>query len=298
MRKHILDYYAKPAKMTTFSAKQLPSIHQLPDGIKPLTTIVQGLLIHLFVAESFYHVQLDPKRIDVESNLRPVNQILETILTLDESPLTCQRPPEKRAIGACHHFGKLLTSLLRVKGIPARMRYGFGRYFRSGFFEDHSLVEVWNQPVQKWSLVDPQFDQIWIKKMNLSHDIYDVPRDQFIMPAEAWQKCRSGVWNAHTFGTSNGEMNGLWFIAGNMIKDLAALNRMEMLQWDAWVSMPRPNNTMKDSKRLAFFDNLAELLSDPDNKYESLQALYGAEQNKVHVPQRVFNAMRRHLEVI
>jgi hypothetical protein len=37
---------------------------------------------------------------------------------------------------------------------------------------------------------------------------------------------------------------------------IAALNKMEMLPWDVWGAIPRPNEPFSDSQ-LAFFDRLA-----------------------------------------
>ncbi len=54
-------------------------------------------------------------------------------------------------------------------------------------------------------------------------------------------------------------MRGLWFVAGNLVKDVASLNKIEMLQWDTWGAMPRPNNKLQDKKQLKFFDELATL---------------------------------------
>ncbi len=124
----------------------------------------------------------------------------------------------------------------------------------------------------------------------------DVPRGCFVMPAEAWKQCREGCINPKAFGIF--ELRGLWFIAGNLVKDVASLNQMEMLQWHAWGVMPRPNNSMRDKKRLQFFDALAELASDPDASFEDCKKCIAKKTNRLLVPARVFNTNRRHLEKI
>jgi hypothetical protein len=235
-----------------------------------------------------------PEQRTAEAHLRYARQLLDAILVLDDQELAVSRPPEKRLVGVCHHFAKLLVAFLRVKGIPSRMRYGFGDYFNPGYYEDHSLCEYWNAAEQRWVLVDPQFDAVW--QQHVTHNVLDVPLTHFLVPAFAWQQCRNGLADAATFGIFQGDMRGLWFIAGNMIKDLAALNKMEMLQWDAWSGMPRPNNTMHNKKTLLFFDRLADLLQDPDANFSELQAYYVNPDNGIQVPERVFNALHRHLE--
>ena len=52
-----------------------------------------------------------------------------------------------------------------------------------------------------------------------------------------------GFYAAVTVGVSISfgilDMHGLWFIAGNVIRDVAALNNHEMLPWDVWGAMAR-----------------------------------------------------------
>jgi Transglutaminase-like superfamily len=293
----ILDYYAEPGPMTN-SGKYTAIIETLPDSVAELVRLVQGLAIHQYVLEPFYGASVASERQDKETNLRPFEQLLEHIFAINRQPLTTSRKPNERLVGVCHHFAVLLVGLLRAKGIPARARYGFGDYFNPGFYEDHSLCEYWNSHEKRWILVDPQFDETWRKELHIRHDTFDVPRDRFLVAGEAWIRCRQGAADPSAFGIFRGDMRGLWFVAGNIVKDIAALNKMEMLQWDAWGAMPRPNNTMQDKKRLAFFDELAKLTHDPTASFDEIQKVYSNTQNRLEVPARVFNAMRRHLEYI
>lgn len=59
-------------------------------------------------------------------------------------------------------------------------------------------------------------------------DILDVPRDRFLCAGEAWFSCRSGADPAK-FGIDHTGVRGLWFVAGDLIRDVAALNKAEML---------------------------------------------------------------------
>jgi hypothetical protein len=53
---------------------------------------------------------------------------------------------------------------------------------------------------------------------------------------------------------------------------------------------------MHNKKTLLFFDRLADLLQDPDANFSELQAYYVNPDNGIQVPERVFNALHRHLE--
>ncbi len=91
-------------------------------------------------------------------------------------------------------------------------------------------------------------------------------------------------------------MRGLWYIAGNLVRDLAALNKMELLPWDVWGAQPKPNEQLND-EQLAFFDKLAALTRAPDASFAELRALYEADE-RLRVPTTVFNAVLNHPETI
>jgi hypothetical protein len=57
----------------------------------------------------------------------------------------------------------------------------------------------------------------------------DVPRDAFLVGGQAWQECRTGGRNLDRIATSAAGLTGLWEVQGNVIRDLAALNRVEAL---------------------------------------------------------------------
>jgi transglutaminase superfamily protein len=197
-------------------------------------------------------------------------------------------------VGVCHHFALLLTALLRAKGIPARYRCGFGAYFNAPKFEEHLVCEYWNASDLRWILVDAQLDPVWRPKLKFRFDPLDVPRDQFIFAAEAWKQCRTGKADPAMFGIFVGELRGLWFIAAELIRDIAAFNKAEMLPWDGWGAMPHPGQQL-DAGQLAYFDRLAALAADADSSFAKLRTLYESDE-RVHVPDTVFNAVLNRME--
>jgi hypothetical protein len=207
-------------------------------------------------------------------------------------------------VGTCHHFAILLAAMLRTKGIPARDRWGFASYLNPGFFEDHVIWEYWNPAEMRWAMVDAQLDEVWREKLSLDFDVLDLPHDRFLIASDAWTKCRSADAHPSKFGVFRGDLRGLWFIACNLIKDMAALNKMEMLPWDVWGAMPRPDEPLNDDQalagqphRLMLFDHLANLTRDPDSSFDELRARYES-QDRLHVPETVFNAVRNRVETL
>ena len=87
-------------------------------------------------------------------------------------------------------------------------------------------------------------------------------------------------------------MFGLWFIASNMIRDVAALNNHEMLPWDVWGGMSRTDAEID----LGFIDHLAGLSRAPDTDSQALRSAY--DDLRVAVPATVFNAVLGRPETV
>lgn len=222
--------------------------------------------------------------------------MLDRILALDDRPLSAGRPIDKRLVGRCHHFMQLMVGILRRKGIPARARCGFGSYFNPPQFEDHWVCESWNATTARWALVDVQFDDIWRTKLKIDHDILDVPRDRFLVAGDAWAQCRGGQADPAKFGIEFVNLRGLWYIAGNVVREVAALNKVEMLPWDVWGAQPRPNEKLDDDQ-LSFFDRVGALTQDPDNSLGELRRLFDTDE-RVRVTSVVFNSLLNRSESI
>jgi hypothetical protein len=267
----------------------------LPPDPAAIVRAVQGLMIYEHVAAEFYGISLDQARRG-ESHVRSVEAIIDRILEIEGRPLTETRAPGERFVGICRSFTLLAVGLMRAKGIPARARCGFGAYFNPGKFEDHWVCEYWSAAEHRWALADPQFDAIWIERFGLDHDPMDVPRDRFLTGGAAWRMCREGWADPDKFGIEFSQLRGLWFVAGDLIRDVAALCGMEMLAWDVWGMQPQPG-WQPTPEELAFLDELARLTADPDAHLVELLELYRRDL-RVKVPDTVLNALRERREEV
>jgi hypothetical protein len=241
----------------------------LPTDIAALCKVVQGTTIHIFWAER-YGCPLSPERQE-EVQLRLMPRRLARMLELDPAPLTQVRPLERKLVGNCRDFSLMLASILRSQGVPARARCGFGAYFMPNHFEDHWVCEYWNADQQRWILVDAQLDPFQCEQMKVPFDPLDVPRDQFIVGGKAWQMCRSGQADPDQFGIFN--LHGLDFVRGDFIRDVASLNKVELLPWDCWGIIETPNEALSAAD-LALLDHLADLTSADVPDFDAVQALY------------------------
>lgn len=263
-----LQYYAVPGVMTD------PEEHRhlfegLPGDIPALCGIVQGLILHVHWAER-YGVQLSEERRQ-ETNLRRVSRQLARITELDDSPLTAARHLEKRIAGTCRDYSTFMAAILRHQGVPARARCGFGTYFTPDRCEDHWTCQYWRPGEERWVTADAQIDQFQRDAVNITFDTSDMPEGKFLPAGRAWQLCRAGEADPEAFGIF--DMWGLWFIAGNLVRDVLSLNKIELLPWDGWALMPEFKQQDFSREYLECLDNLAELTLAGNEAFPEIQAL-------------------------
>ncbi len=266
------DYYAQHSIITD------PREHGdlfagLPTDVPGLVRVVQGLLIHPAEGE-LYDVRFTPTQIE-EERLRSVAQILARIRELDPAPLTVPREPVHRLVGVCRDFAALFVALLRHQGVPARLRVGFARYFLTDVKnEDHWIAEYWDAAQARWVLADPQVDDVQREAHGIDFDTLDMRFGaHFYLAGQAWRLCRSGQAKPNDFGF-NKNWKGWWSIRSNLLHDLNALNRIELLPWDVWGDLGRKTERDLTSEDKALLDRLADLTTGADNCLDEIHALY------------------------
>ena len=281
----IRAFYSHPASMTALPAGVTDD---LPRDVRGLFAIVQGLMMHQFWGGAYGETISEARQ--REAQMRSSRDMLGRVRAIDPAPVSEARPPGRRVIGVCRHFSVLACALLRRQGVAARARCGFGLYF-DGTPVDHWVVEYWDDAAGAWRLGDAQLDAVQRAALKLPFDPLDVPRGQFLVGGEAWRRCRAGEADPSSFGIM--DLRGLWFVAGNLVRDIAALNNMEMLPWDVWGGMLQPGETPAE-ERLARLDAAVALSLAPDDHFDQLRALYGDADWRV--PERVLNVQTQQLE--
>jgi Transglutaminase-like superfamily len=188
-----------------------------------------------------------------ENQIRPVSNLIDALLTLDPAPLDVPREPDRRVIGTCRHFALVSCALLRYRGVAARVRCGFATYFQPEQGLDHWITEYWHEDEDRWVRIDSEI---------LGQSVLPEPQDlrvgEFLTGGEAWTAFRNGQINAARFGVYGTENWGPGEIRGNAIKDLAALNKVEMLPWDEWGRM----DASYKGETGADYDELLDTLAD------------------------------------
>jgi hypothetical protein len=203
-----------------------PLLRDLPSAPVDICRVAQGLVVLPNLAEGF---GVTAERLD-ERSIRTASDLLRVLARHDERGIEHERLFPARVVGTCRHFALLACTLLRYRSIPARCRAGFASYFSPGLFLDHWVVEYRDSVQNRWVRVDPEI---------LGFDFVATPDDlregEFLTGGEAWVMCRRGLADPASFGVDGFPDNfGIGEIRGNLIRDLAALNKVETLPWDEW----------------------------------------------------------------
>jgi hypothetical protein len=154
-------------------------------------------------------------------------------------------------VGVCRHFAVLHVALLRLHGVPARARAGFGGYFGPGWV-DHWVTEHFDG--SRWVRHDAQIGTRAQQVLQLDFDSADQPPGKFLTGAEAWRLCRSGKADPDEFGIF--DVHGLDFVLGDLLLDLAAINQVELLPWDG--ALGRGPDWPLEEAELQEIDRLAD----------------------------------------
>ncbi|HEX3489875.1 MAG TPA: transglutaminase-like domain-containing protein [Streptosporangiaceae bacterium] len=287
------EFYSHPARFTE-PGNHADALASLPADPAALAEVVHGLILHEHMAGMYGFEMADERRASV--HIRPVSRLLDQITGEDDRPLDVPREPSARVPGNCRHFTVLTVAALRAHGVPARARCGFGGYFGTGWYEDHWVCEYWNATQGRWILADAQIDDVQRKVFGLTMDVYDLSRDAFVVAGDAWLRCRAGLADPGKFGLSAMNEAGYWWIAANLLRDVAALNNTEMLPWDIWGEMLRPDEEPSPAQT-GFFDQLALLSSEPDAGFADLTARYRADP-RLTVPASVFNGVLQRVDEV
>lgn len=300
----LLKYYSEPGEITCLD-KYMDFINWLSDDPYVIYQVVQGLILHDSwvgqYGEEYIKAQEYPQKTAYMADL------LDKALELNKSNLSIPRHPRDRVIACCREFATLMCAFLRAKGIPARSRCGFAVYFGwNEICEDHWICEFWDG--ERWIMADSQIDPLqqscirqWalnsvqdnksilqrIKQFNPR----DLKPDEFITAGRAWKLCREGAANPGNFGISCpirpewgiDSLYGLWFVRGQLLRDFAALNKVETvpylvrickgLDWKPWRLVNLKDNELTKDDYL-LLDTIAELTTDIDTNDKEIHQKY------------------------
>jgi hypothetical protein len=247
----ILSYFTAQSSLT--DPGEYGALYaDLPKSVEGLCQAIQGLF---FYYKERYKYPIVNERL-LCSHARSASGVLQWVLSWNKAPLTQERGNDDRFLASISDYANLFCSMARAQGTPARKRVGFVEG------ESFELAEYWDGSA--WKQIDPS----------------GLAKGAFVPAAEAWQACRSGKTDPNVYHDE--QHKGLEVVRNNLLLDLAAMNKVELLNWDRYGWLLRPLDDFSD-RAWETMDKIAALLLKGDQALEELQALYAAEEG-VQVP--------------
>ncbi len=211
----------------------------VPVDIAGIRQVSQELVVHYTGATDGSFVPVRGERLR-EVDLRYADAMLRRLRALGEPRLVRARPLSERIAGCCRDFTLLFVTLARAKGIPARLRVGYGTYFRPGWWLDHVVAEVWDGAAARWRLVEPEITDSFARDSAAGGrlDPLDLPPDRFVTGPRAWLAARAGEIDPERCVVApdldEPYTRGWSSLRAHVVLDLAALAKVEMVLWDQW----------------------------------------------------------------
>ena len=261
------------------------AIDELPADLAALREASSRLVFHYRAGGDFAENGVPAERA-AEIHTRYAGAMLGLLLERGEPSLARDRVPADQVVGCCRDATVLFVSLARHKGFAARARVGFASYLTPGWMLDHVIAEVWDEAAGRWRLIEPEMSSAWTPSVNgRAVDWLDVANDQFVTGPRAWQAVRAGTDDPARYVVAPEldvpVLRGLTYVAHNVIHDLAALNRTEMLLWDGWGVQLEQGPGPVSPDDAALLDEISAATADPGLSAEAVAAFAGRDGLRV-----------------
>ena len=287
MNQKILDQYLEFSQYTNPGLYK-DMLRNLPDKIEDLGLLVRKQLIHRLDLDNANNVsganlgfdnaaKVPWHRQCEDDNFPTVPAILAELYRRDGAGFITDRAPKNKLVLTCRFVAILTASILKSKGIPARVRVGFAPYI--GRFGGRSVVhqvnQYWSNQEKRWIIID-----VDASLNRLYFNPYDMPEGSFDFPADAWLNVRSGKEDGKRF--CHWEIAGypaLALIATQFFHDFHSLMNSEIIYLHVPEKFGYKNFGELAEKELAGIDKLACLMQNPDENFEKLREVWETNQD-------------------
>jgi formylglycine-generating enzyme len=260
----VLDFYRQYSSFTD-PGEYKYLYKNLPDSLPELCSLIKSQFIHPFAELPQYRDQIPEERGDESVKYPTVKSILEGLLAYDSRGLVHDRKPKDRLILACRENAILLASILKYRGIPVRVRYGFAPYIEPNFHIGHVICEVWNTNENRWMLVDPTMNMV------------DFSRDKFDFSNDVWKKLQKKEIDPAIFGVMGHTGESMIVCALN--SDLASLLGTEytFFHYSPIIKQIFMNERQVSVDQIKLINEISELMTsiNADN-LSKLQEIYNS----------------------
>jgi formylglycine-generating enzyme required for sulfatase activity len=236
----------------------------LPDSLPELCFLLKSQFIHPYSELPEYRNLFPKERWDEQLKYPTVKSVLQGLMAYDSRGFVKDRKPENRLVLGCRDYSLLLASVLKYRGIPARLRTGHASYLIPEFHTSHVICEVWNKDDKRWMLVDPGLNMI------------DFSREKFDFSYDAWLKLQKGEIDPTLYG-SPGKGSGKMSIIIKVCHDLASILGAEhtVYQYAPIMDFAFENKSQLPAEQTEILNRISELMKSPDaENLSKLQEIY------------------------
>lgn len=290
MNEKILKHYLD------FSIYTYPGLYQdklkndLPDNIREFGFLVRKNIIHrTTLAAGNTGTNADLKFGDMTKVpwwRQPEDDILVTAGAMltelyhrDQRGFVNNRAEKDKLVLTCRFVSILVASILKSKGIPARVRSGNVPYFSAVYGNvstDHWINQYWSQPENRWITIDVDGST----SLEGKFDPYDMPNGKFDFPADAWLGIRAGKLDPKHFHNAKPE-TGAIVVLWSLFYDFHSLMNNEIIYIYGPAGGYGEDEKFKNltKEELAKIDNLARLMQQPDDNFDELVKIWETEKD-------------------
>lgn len=285
----ILEFYLETSMYTNYIPYE-EYFRSLPDDVEELSRLLCHQVIHRGeLVRSFNDIANKARSETKEAQEKLKNNypwyrnrcdddilltapaITSELFRQDKRGFVMGREIKDRVVITCRYVAVLLASILKAKGIPARVRSGYANYFltkREDTFYDHWIVQYFNGKENRWVNVDP--DAIYQVDFNQ----WDFPHEEFAWVSEIWLSVRRGEKDVKNY-IHGSSYNGLNDLAYALFFDFHSLMNDEI----SYLFKPTYFDSVNEFKNLTEeelekLDHLATLMLDPDANFDELRYLF------------------------
>ncbi|HET8846979.1 MAG TPA: transglutaminase domain-containing protein [Ktedonobacteraceae bacterium] len=268
MQKPLLDHYLSFSTFTYPGLYQERLLRDLPTDISQAGRLVREQLIHKL---SLHTGRMSPNVDDVVSKVPWYRQgeddcfptvaaMLAELYHRDPRGFVLDRAAEDKLILTCRTVATLMASILKSRGIPARVRTGYAPYIRPDKLEEHWIVQYWHASSERWIAIDAD-----TSLRDHPFDPFDLPTDAFYFAADAWFALRTSRKSENP--------SYLYSSAYHVLCDFHCLMNNEILYVHTPVFIT-PDFDHNAQQKLQEIDALASLMRQPDENFVSLQEIW------------------------
>jgi len=289
MSDRILKHFLEFGTYTYPGLYQEKLKNDLPDDISEIGLLVRKNFIHrTTLTAGNVGTNTDLKFGDMTKvpwYRQPEDDILVTAAAMlaelyrrDKRGFVNDREPKDKLVLTCRFVAIMMASILKSKGIPARVRSGNASYFDMGELgnvsTDHWINQYWSEQENCWITIDVDGSLSLKDKF----DPYDMPNGKFDFPADAWLDIRAEKTDPQHFYNAGG-YRGKIVVVWSLFYDFHSLMNSEIIYLHGTkYGDPKKfdNLTTVDFEKI---DELARLMQKPDENFDELVKIWETDKD-------------------